>query len=87
MIKLRILSAVTILSSVIATQALAQAAIQEPGAYAFSHPNGDLGIGNTRSGASAVVRRTLGAADAMASTLNSRRYVKHPSRALAATRP
>jgi hypothetical protein len=31
-----------------ATPVFAQAAISEPGAYAFYHPNGDLGIGSSR---------------------------------------
>ena len=36
------LSAAAILSMMIATPAFAQAAIQEPGAYAFYHPDGDV---------------------------------------------
>jgi hypothetical protein len=32
-----------------ATPALAQAAIQEPGMFAFTHPMGDLGIASSRS--------------------------------------
>jgi hypothetical protein len=37
----KILSAAAILSMMIATPAFAQAAIQEPGAFAFYHPNVD----------------------------------------------
>jgi hypothetical protein len=37
------------LSAAIATPVLAQAVIQEPGAYAFHYPNGDLGIASTLS--------------------------------------
>jgi hypothetical protein len=35
--------------SAIATPVLAQPVIQEPGAYAFHYPNGDLGIASTPS--------------------------------------
>ncbi len=38
----RILAAALILSAASATAALAQAAISEPGNYAFYHPNGDV---------------------------------------------
>ena len=38
----RILAAALVLSAASATTAFAQAAIQEPGAYAFYHPNGDV---------------------------------------------
>ena len=36
------LSAAALLSMMIATPVFAQAAIQEPGAYAFYHPDGDV---------------------------------------------
>jgi hypothetical protein len=36
------LSAAAILSMMIATPVFAQAAVQEPGAYAFYHPDGDV---------------------------------------------
>jgi hypothetical protein len=48
--------AAVMLSAAIATPALAET-IQEPGAYAFYHPNGDLGLGSSRP------------ADAMAQTM------------------
>ena len=38
----RVLAAALILSAASATTALAQAAISEPGNYAFYHPNGDV---------------------------------------------
>jgi hypothetical protein len=53
----KLFNAALILSAAVATPAAAQQAIQEPGAYAFYHPNGDLGIGSSRP------------ADAMASQL------------------
>jgi hypothetical protein len=42
MARLKTLSAAAILSMMIATPVFAQAAIQEPGAYAFYHPNADV---------------------------------------------
>ena len=44
----KFLGAVAILSALIATPALAQHMIEEPGMFAFYHPNGDLGIGSAR---------------------------------------
>ena len=44
----KFLGSAAILSAFIATPALAQHMIEEPGLYAFYHPNGDLGIGSTR---------------------------------------
>jgi hypothetical protein len=48
-----IFGAAVILSAAIATPALAQTiqlaeVIQEPGLYAFYHPNSDLGLGSSR---------------------------------------
>jgi hypothetical protein len=66
MTKFAFLGVAAILSTALATPVLAQAVIQEPGAYALSHPNGDLGIGSTQfERREAVVGR--GTADAMAS--------------------
>ena len=53
MTKFKLFSAALIVSAAIATPALAggmQVAevIQEPGLYAFYHPNGDLGLGSSR---------------------------------------
>jgi hypothetical protein len=49
MAKLTFLGVAAFLSTAIATPVLAQAVIQEPGAYAFHYPNADLGIGSTPS--------------------------------------
>ena len=81
MTKFKLFSAALIMSAAIATPALAggmQVAevIQEPGLYAFYHPNGDLGLGSSRP------------ADAMAQSLRGgevsgmrmsvrRRHVSH----------
>jgi BA14K-like protein len=42
MTSFKTLSAAAMLSMMFATPVFAQAAIQEPGAYAFYHPNGDV---------------------------------------------
>jgi hypothetical protein len=44
----KLLGSAAILSAFIATPALAQHMIEEPGLFAFYHPNGDLGIGSAR---------------------------------------
>jgi BA14K-like protein len=66
----KILSAAAIISMMIATPVFAQAAMQEPGAFAFYHPNGDvLNAGRPvpaeSAGAMASVR--FGGSDAYAS--------------------
>jgi hypothetical protein len=42
MTRFKLFGAVLILSATMASQAFAQEAIQEPGNYAFFHPDGDL---------------------------------------------
>jgi hypothetical protein len=49
MTKTRLFGAAALLSVLIASPAAAQHMIDEPGMYAFYHPNGDLGIGSARS--------------------------------------
>src|SRR6266404_5770092 len=49
MTRFTFLGVAAFLSTAIATPVMAQAVIQEPGAYAFHYPNGDLGIGSTPS--------------------------------------
>ena len=44
----KLFRSVAILTTFVATPALAQRMIDEPGMYAFYHPNGDLGIGSAR---------------------------------------
>jgi hypothetical protein len=64
MTRLAFLGVAAILSTATATPVFAQAVIQEPGAYAFYHPNGDLGIGSAPAQQRDVVGR--GSADALA---------------------
>ena len=66
MTKFTLLGVATILSTALATPVLAQAVIQEPGAYAFYHPSGDLRIGSTPSQRREEVVVGRGTADAMA---------------------
>jgi hypothetical protein len=47
MTKVKFIGAV-ILSALISSSASAQPVIDEPGMFAFVHPNGDLGIGTSR---------------------------------------
>ena len=48
MTRYTLLAATILVSAATATPVLAQAVIDEPGAYAFYHPNGDLGLGSSR---------------------------------------
>ena len=49
MTRIRFFGAAAVLSVLIGSPASAQHMIDEPGMYAFYHPNGDLGIGSARS--------------------------------------
>jgi hypothetical protein len=53
MTKFGLLGAAAILSMA-ATPILAQPVISDPGAFAFYHPDGDLGIGSTRPATDAM---------------------------------
>lgn len=70
MINFKCFGVAAVLSAAMVSPVLAQAAIQEPGAYAFYHPNGDLGIGTAPSGAAA----------AMASARTSSSYASAPAK-------
>jgi hypothetical protein len=48
MTRFKFFASVAILSALSATPAFAQQMIDEPGMFAFFHPNGDLGIASTR---------------------------------------
>ena len=49
MTRISLFGAVVVFSALIGSPASAQHMIDEPGMYAFYHPNGDLGIGAARS--------------------------------------
>jgi|1185.fasta_scaffold696321_2 hypothetical protein len=59
-----LLAATIMLSAAAATAAFAQPVIDEPGAYAFYHPNGDLGLGSGRP-ASAMASETRRNSDSL----------------------
>jgi hypothetical protein len=54
MVKSSLVGVIAVLSTVMTTPVLAQAAIGEPGAYAFYHPNASLGLEATPSTAEAM---------------------------------
>jgi hypothetical protein len=64
----KIFGAAAILSLMFATPVFAQAAIQEPGAFAFYHPNADVLNGGrpTPAASGALASVPLGASDAYA---------------------
>jgi len=55
----KFLAAAVMLTVRTAAPVLAQAVIQEPGAYAFYHPNADLGLGSIRPAADAMASAPL----------------------------
>ena len=66
MTKRTLLGMAAILSTAIVTPVFAQAVLQEPGAYAFYRPNGDLAIASAPSQRREVGAVGRGTADAMA---------------------
>ena len=59
MTRFKILGAAAVLSMMMATPLFAQAAIQEPGAFAFYHPNADVLNGGRPTPAAGMDARTL----------------------------
>jgi len=59
MTRYKILATTKILSAFIATASFAQRMIEEPGMFAFTNPNRDLGIGSTRPAADAKAFATF----------------------------
>jgi hypothetical protein len=66
MTRFKILGATAVLSMMMATPLFAQAAIQEPGAFAFYHPNADVLNGGrpTPAASGALASVPFGASDA-----------------------
>ena len=87
MIRLKFLGAAAILSAFIATPALAQHMIDEPGMYAFYHPNADLGIGSTRPAADAIASGPLHNSGTMARLRMEARSHQGPARRAPAIKP
>jgi hypothetical protein len=69
MTTLKLLAAAAVMSAFTVSSASAQHMIDEPGMFAFVHPNGDLGIGSSRP-----------AADAQAMATPPRPVMRHPVR-------
>ncbi len=65
----KLLGAAAIMSAFIVSSASAQHMIDEPGMFAFVHPNGDLGIGSSRP-----------AVNAQAMAMAPRPVMRHPVR-------
>ena len=80
MTKFKLFSAALIVSAAIATPALAERleVIQEPGLYAFYHPNGDLGLGASRP-TEAMAQSSLGGEASGMRTSVRRHPVSHAS--------
>jgi hypothetical protein len=75
MTRFKILSAAAMLSLMFATPVFAQAAIQEPGAFAFSYPNNDVLNGGRPTPAAGMDARTLmqfNSNDAYGTSVNKR---------------
>jgi hypothetical protein len=74
MTRLKIFAVTAILSMMIATPVFAQAAVQEPGLYAFYHPDGDVLEANRprpREPAGAMASAPSGGSNAYASMASS----------------
>jgi hypothetical protein len=65
MIKCKIVAVAIALSALAARPAFPQAAIQEPGAFEFYHPNADVLKGGAPTPAAGLASRTLDAYDAI----------------------
>lgn len=66
MTNFKLIAAAVVLSAAIAAPSFAQEVIQEPGSYAFYHPNADLTAG-ARPGASSNAMASVRSNSAMAS--------------------
>ena len=76
MTKFKFLGAAAVLSALIATPALAEPMNQEPGLYAFYHPNSDPNVGSAPTDAMALA--PLRGNGAMMMKMN---MISHPARA------
>jgi hypothetical protein len=75
MTRVKVLGAAAMLSLAFATPVFAQAAIQEPGAFAFYYPNNDVLNGARSTPAAGMDSRTLmqfNRSDAYGTSVNSR---------------
>ena len=76
------LAVIATIAATITSQAHAQAAIQEPGAYALYHPNAELGIGYRRyrshAGSYAASGANLGTASNSVTSVHGRNHISGP---------
>jgi hypothetical protein len=78
MINFRIIGAAAVLSAAFAGPVFAQAAIDEPGMYAFYHPNADVLHAGSAAPGGEVASAGTGKAYAMASTRHhTRKHIAH----------
>jgi hypothetical protein len=78
MINFKVLGAAAILSAAFAGPVFAQAAIDEPGMYAFYHPNADVLHAWSGAPSGQVASAGTGKAYAMASTMHhTRKHIAH----------
>ncbi len=78
MTNFKIIAAALVLSAASATAAFAQAAVQEPGAYAFYHPNGDVLHAGTPSPAADAMAAYRADTDRVVTTAPHRARHAHP---------
>ena len=78
MINFRVIGVAAVLSAAFAGPVFAQAAIDEPGMYAFYHPNADVLHAGSSSPSGEVASVGTGKAYAMASTRHhTRKHIAH----------
>jgi hypothetical protein len=80
MMKFGLLGAAMILSATLATSALAQEVIQEPGEFAFYHPNGDLRIGSSPAASAMASQRIRESRDIASASMSAKMHL--PGRAV-----
>jgi hypothetical protein len=78
MINFRVIGVAAVLSAAFAGPVFAQAAIDEPGMYAFYHPNADVLHAGSGAASGEVASAATGKAYAMAPTVHhTRKHIAH----------
>jgi hypothetical protein len=80
MIKFKFFGAAAILSALIATPTLAEPMNQEPGLYAFYHPNGDPNVGSTAPAVDAMALAPSRGSGVMMMKMKAGSYRMHARR-------
>jgi hypothetical protein len=76
----KFLGALAILSALTAAPALAQHMIEEPGMYAFYHPNGDPNAGTITAPADAMALAPLRGSSEVMMKMKMRSHMRHARR-------